>query len=103
MQKIILILITTCILFGYDISNRKDPKECVSYRVQYEKYIEKADKNKKMSSRYIVIAAKYKSMFDACKKDFYSPKGMMREASGVTIDPNKYQQANSYRVNPYNN
>ena len=90
------------ILFGYDVSNRKDPKECVSYKVQYEKYVNKADKNKKMSSRYLVIAVQYKSMFDECKKDFYSPKISDGSKSGVTIEPNKYQQANSYRANPYN-
>ena len=62
--------------------------DCNEYKLQYNKYINKAKANKSLSKRYNLVAERYNIMFLNCKS---SNKQPLTKSS-----------ASSYRTNPFN-
>ena len=98
MQKIILILLFTTLLFAGGLSrdylvgkafsiDRMNPnKVCLEYRFESEKFLKKADAsgNYDVSYRYMIIADQFLNKYGNCVTAF-----------------NQQQQFQGYRQNPY--
>lgn len=103
MQKLILSLIMVVSILG--------ATDCIEYKEGYEKYKEKASDNKKMASRYTVIAEKYNYMYLNCMEDKNDSQSMTSTSSVFKakktpivkkISKRSFKAAKQYRVNPYN-